>query len=142
MVLGSDGLFDFFSNDDVVDIVSAFMNDHPGEDPAPYMLEELLQRAADHAGENLLKIKAPKSLGRLRPCEAHLRQAGVYGFVLMCFVGSLATIPLANNMQVAAGDICEWVSFRLKFVGTQNRMACSVGCVQVWCEELISNADR
>lgn len=50
VVLGSDGLFDFFSNDEVVSLVHSFVHENPTGDPAKYMLEQLLLRAAENAG--------------------------------------------------------------------------------------------
>lgn len=50
-VLGSDGLFDFFTNEEVVDFVWRFVQEHPGGDPARFMLEQLLLRAAESAGK-------------------------------------------------------------------------------------------
>ncbi|XP_072950673.1 probable protein phosphatase 2C 39 isoform X4 [Typha angustifolia] len=59
VVLGSDGLFDFFSNNEVVEIVHQFMEENPFGDPAKHLIEELLVRAAKDAGfsaEELMKI--------------------------------------------------------------------------------------
>ena len=51
-VAGSDGLFDFFTNEEVVDEVAAYLEEHPMGDPAKHMLELLLERAARQAGEH------------------------------------------------------------------------------------------
>ncbi|XP_073005746.1 probable protein phosphatase 2C 39 [Typha latifolia] len=59
VVLGSDGLFDFFSNNEVVEIVHQFMEENPFGDPAKHLIEELLLRAAKDAGfsaEELMRI--------------------------------------------------------------------------------------
>lgn len=61
IVLGSDGLFDFFSNDDVVQLVDLFIQHDPFGDPAKHLVEHLVLRAADNAGfstEELMKIPA------------------------------------------------------------------------------------
>ncbi|XP_042498891.1 probable protein phosphatase 2C 40 [Macadamia integrifolia] len=61
VVLGSDGLFDFFSNDEVVQLVHLFIQDTPSGDPAKHLVEQLVLRAAENAGfstEDLLKIPA------------------------------------------------------------------------------------
>ncbi|KAH9329910.1 hypothetical protein KI387_002018, partial [Taxus chinensis] len=61
VVIGSDGLFDFFSNDEVVKLVESFILAHPSADPAKYILEKLLIRAAENAGmsiEQLMNIPA------------------------------------------------------------------------------------
>jgi len=50
VVIGSDGLFDFFSNDEIVRIVDSFIFSNPSADPAKYILEQLLIRAAENAG--------------------------------------------------------------------------------------------
>lgn len=50
VVLGSDGLFDFFSNDEVAQLVHLFIQHNPVSDPAKHLIEELVQRAANNAG--------------------------------------------------------------------------------------------
>lgn len=50
VVLGSDGLFDFFSNDEVVKLVHSYILCHPSGDPAKFLVEQLVMRAADCAG--------------------------------------------------------------------------------------------
>lgn len=50
VVLGSDGLFDFFSNDEVVKLVHSYILCHPCGDPAKFLVEQLVMRAADCAG--------------------------------------------------------------------------------------------
>lgn len=50
MVIGSDGLFDFFTNEEVVEHVNRFLIAQPTADPAKYMVEQLLLRAANFAG--------------------------------------------------------------------------------------------
>ncbi|KAI3989437.1 hypothetical protein MKX01_032539 [Papaver californicum] len=59
VIVGSDGLFDFFSNDEVVQIAHAFIQDNPFGDPAKYLVEQLVLRAAESAGfstEELMSI--------------------------------------------------------------------------------------
>ncbi|TMX03004.1 hypothetical protein EJD97_018821 [Solanum chilense] len=61
VVLGSDGLFDFFNNDDVVTLVHSYIQRYPFGDPAKFLLEQLVMRAADCAGfskEELMSIPA------------------------------------------------------------------------------------
>ncbi|XP_016505837.1 putative protein phosphatase 2C 40 [Nicotiana tabacum] len=61
VVLGSDGLFDFFSNDEVVKLVHSYILRHPSGDPAKFLVEQLVMRAADCAGfsrEELMSIPA------------------------------------------------------------------------------------
>ncbi|XP_059286510.1 probable protein phosphatase 2C 40 [Lycium ferocissimum] len=61
VVLGSDGLFDFFNNDDVVKLVYSYILRHPFGDPAKFLVEQLVMRAADSAGfskEELMSIPA------------------------------------------------------------------------------------
>ncbi|MCO5597584.1 hypothetical protein L7F22_051663 [Adiantum nelumboides] len=57
VVMGSDGLFDFFSNDEVVSLLHSFMLLNPSADPAHYMLDQLLLRAADSAGMTLERLR-------------------------------------------------------------------------------------
>lgn len=59
VILGSDGLFDFFSNEEVVNLVDSYMSRNPFGDPSKFLLEELVSRAADSAGfstEELMSI--------------------------------------------------------------------------------------
>ncbi|XP_047335226.1 probable protein phosphatase 2C 40 [Impatiens glandulifera] len=61
VILGSDGLFDFFSNDEVVELVDLYISENPSGDPAKFLLEKLVERAANSAGfsaEELLSIPA------------------------------------------------------------------------------------
>ncbi|KAK9120293.1 hypothetical protein Scep_018386 [Stephania cephalantha] len=62
VVVGSDGLFDFFSNDEVVKLVHRFIQEEEGVgDPSTYLVEQLVSRAAKSAGlsrEELMRIPA------------------------------------------------------------------------------------
>lgn len=53
VILGSDGLFDFLSNDEAVKLVHSFILSNPSGDPAKFLLEQLVERAADSAGKPL-----------------------------------------------------------------------------------------
>lgn len=50
VVLGSDGLFDFFTNDEVVGLVHSFIESSPFGDPAKHLIEQLVLKAANQAG--------------------------------------------------------------------------------------------
>ncbi|RZC74135.1 hypothetical protein C5167_049614 [Papaver somniferum] len=50
LVLSSDGLYQYFSNQEVVTHVESFMEKFPDGDPAQHLIEELLFRAARKAG--------------------------------------------------------------------------------------------
>ncbi|XP_043695958.1 protein phosphatase 2C 29-like [Telopea speciosissima] len=50
LVLSSDGLYQYFSNEEVVSHVESFMEKFPDGDPAQHLIEELLFRAAKKAG--------------------------------------------------------------------------------------------
>lgn len=56
VVIGSDGLFDFFTNEEVVEYVDSFLIAQPSGDPAKYMVEQLLLRAANFAGTNITPL--------------------------------------------------------------------------------------
>ncbi|KAI5349526.1 hypothetical protein L3X38_002414 [Prunus dulcis] len=61
VVVGSDGLFDFFTNDEVVKLVHSYILSNPSGDPAKFLLEQLVVRAANCAGfsmEELMNIPA------------------------------------------------------------------------------------
>ncbi|XP_057518608.1 protein phosphatase 2C 29-like isoform X2 [Amaranthus tricolor] len=51
LVLSSDGLYQFFSNQEVVSFVENFLEKYPDGDPAQHLIEELLNRAAKKAVE-------------------------------------------------------------------------------------------
>lgn len=50
LILSSDGLYQYFSNEEVVSHVDIFMDKFPDGDPAQHLIEELLLRAAKKAG--------------------------------------------------------------------------------------------
>lgn len=59
VILGSDGLFDFFTNEEAVRMVHSYILRNPSGDPAKFLLEQLVVRAADCAGfsmEELMNI--------------------------------------------------------------------------------------
>ncbi|PIN08157.1 Protein phosphatase 2C/pyruvate dehydrogenase (lipoamide) phosphatase [Handroanthus impetiginosus] len=61
VVLGSDGLFDYFDNIEVVNLVHSYITRTPFGDPAKYLVEQLVSRAADSAGfsmDELMSIPA------------------------------------------------------------------------------------
>lgn len=64
VVLGSDGLFDFFTNEEVVRLVHLFISKYPSGDPAKFLLEQLVIRAADSAGMFCL-VNFKRACGRL-----------------------------------------------------------------------------
>lgn len=51
LVLSSDGLYQYFSNEEVVVHVAWFMENVPEGDPAQYLIAELLCRAAKKNGK-------------------------------------------------------------------------------------------
>ena len=53
LVLSSDGLYQYFSNQEVVSHVEWFLEKFPEGDPAQYLIEELLFRAAKKAGKKI-----------------------------------------------------------------------------------------
>lgn len=59
VVLGSDGLFDFFNNDDVVKLVHSYIQHYPFGDPAKFLVEQLVIRAADCAGMTYASYFSP-----------------------------------------------------------------------------------
>lgn len=56
LVLSSDGLYQYFSNDEVVSHVLWFMENVPDGDPAQYLVAELLCRAAKKNGMNFHEL--------------------------------------------------------------------------------------
>ncbi|XP_024995765.1 protein phosphatase 2C 29-like [Cynara cardunculus var. scolymus] len=56
LVLSSDGLYQYFSNQEVVSHVDSFMERFPDGDPAQHLIEELLLRAAKKAGMELHEL--------------------------------------------------------------------------------------
>ncbi|KAK8539352.1 hypothetical protein V6N13_104405 [Hibiscus sabdariffa] len=61
VIAGSDGLFDFFSNEEAVKLVHSYISSNPYGDPAKFLVEQLLIKAAQSAGfskEELMNIPA------------------------------------------------------------------------------------
>jgi serine/threonine protein phosphatase PrpC len=59
VIVASDGLFDFISNEEAVKLVNYYITNHPFGDPAMFLVEQLVTRAADYAGfswEELMNI--------------------------------------------------------------------------------------
>ncbi|CAH9102018.1 unnamed protein product [Cuscuta europaea] len=50
VILGSDGLFDFFTNEELVKLVHSYLLSNLCGDPAKFLVEQLVMRAADCAG--------------------------------------------------------------------------------------------
>ena len=51
LILSSDGLYQYFTNEEVVNHVEWFMSSYPDGDPAQQLVEEVLFRAAKKAGK-------------------------------------------------------------------------------------------
>ncbi|OMO53660.1 phosphatase 2C (PP2C)-like protein [Corchorus capsularis] len=61
VIVGSDGLFDFFSNEEAVKLVHSYISSNPYGDPAKFLVEQLVIKAAQSAGfskEELMNIPA------------------------------------------------------------------------------------
>ncbi|XP_044497806.1 probable protein phosphatase 2C 40 [Mangifera indica] len=61
VIVASDGLFDFFGNVEAVELVHSYILSNPSGDPAKFLLENLVERAAECAGfsmEELMRIPA------------------------------------------------------------------------------------
>ncbi|KAH9683427.1 putative protein phosphatase 2C 40 [Citrus sinensis] len=61
VIVASDGLFDFFTNEETVDLVGCYIVSNPSGDPAKFLLEHLVERAAECAGfslEELMNVPA------------------------------------------------------------------------------------
>ncbi|KAI4345424.1 hypothetical protein L6164_012550 [Bauhinia variegata] len=61
VIEASDGLFDFFSNDEAVKLVESYILSNPSGDPAKFLIGKLVARAANSAGfstEELMNIPA------------------------------------------------------------------------------------
>ncbi|KAF7828551.1 protein phosphatase 2C 29-like [Senna tora] len=56
LILSSDGLYQYLSNQEVVSQVESFMEKFPDGDPAQHLIEELLLRAAKKAGMDLHEL--------------------------------------------------------------------------------------
>lgn len=52
LILSSDGLYQYFTNEEAVAQVELFLASSPEGDPAQHLVEEVLFRAAKKAGEN------------------------------------------------------------------------------------------
>ncbi|XP_077218305.1 protein phosphatase 2C family protein isoform X2 [Tasmannia lanceolata] len=60
VIVGSDGLFDFISNDEAVKLVHSYILSNPSGDPAKFLLEQLVVRAAECAEKCSLRIVSLK----------------------------------------------------------------------------------
>ncbi|KAL8171424.1 hypothetical protein V2J09_023228 [Rumex salicifolius] len=63
VIVASDGLFDFFTNEEAVELVHCYIQSNPSSDPAKFLLEKLMVRAAECAGfttEELMNISPPR----------------------------------------------------------------------------------
>ncbi|CAN1187207.1 Probable protein phosphatase 2C 40 [Linum perenne] len=70
VIVASDGLFDFLSNEEAVELVHSYMLSNPHGDPAKFLLEHLVKRAASCAGKQTLFIFSIKIyLSRLCYCN-------------------------------------------------------------------------
>ncbi|XP_010465680.1 PREDICTED: probable protein phosphatase 2C 40 [Camelina sativa] len=61
VIVASDGLFDFFSNEEAILLVHSFISSNPSGDPAKFLLERLVAKAAARAGftlEELMNVPA------------------------------------------------------------------------------------
>ncbi|KAK4796373.1 hypothetical protein SAY86_028699 [Trapa natans] len=58
VVIASDGLFDFFSNEEVVMLVHSCITDGTSTDPAKFLLDQLVSRAAKTAGFSTEELKS------------------------------------------------------------------------------------
>ena len=63
LILSSDGLYQYLSNQEVVSLVESFMEKFQDGDPAQHLIEEVIFRAAKKAGKhsfyNLFHIPTP-----------------------------------------------------------------------------------
>ena len=51
VIVASDGLFDFFSNEEAVKLVHSYISGNPSGDPAKFLVEQLVIKAAYSAGK-------------------------------------------------------------------------------------------
>lgn len=58
LILSSDGLYQYFTNEEAVSEVELFISWSPEGDPAQHLVEELLFRAAKRAGMCLLHLES------------------------------------------------------------------------------------
>ncbi|KAL1223669.1 putative protein phosphatase 2C 40 [Cardamine amara subsp. amara] len=61
VIVASDGLYDFFSNEEAIELVHCFISSNPCGDPAKFLLERLVAKAAARVGftlEELMNVPA------------------------------------------------------------------------------------
>ncbi|XP_059632727.1 probable protein phosphatase 2C 40 [Cornus florida] len=92
VLLASDGLFDFFSNDEAVKLVHSYILINQSGDPAKFLLKQLVARAADCAGfsstEELMSVPA----GRRRKYHDDV---------------TVIVIILGTNKRTSKASICD-----------------------------------
>lgn len=55
VIVGSDGLFDFYSNEEAIKLVQSYISSNPSGDPAKFLVEQLVVKAAQSAGKLLCR---------------------------------------------------------------------------------------
>jgi Protein phosphatase 2C len=101
LVLSSDGLYQYFTNDEVISHVAWFMENVPEGDPAQYLISELLGRAAKKNGNIPLFFCLIFSLGRCFlsiPRKYHVVPAPENSNFLICHSGNLLNILAALDL--------------------------------------------
>lgn len=116
VILSSDGLNDFFTNQEAVHEVCRFMQDTPEGDPAKHLLEQLLTRAASNAGKvGMIKgERAGVCGGTLSVATLHLFIAPCVGEALDC-IGCQSCWGLINPSHNA--DAQNLVAIKEVFIG-------------------------
>lgn len=56
LILSSDGLYQYFTNEEAVAEVESFVSTNPEGDPAQHLVEEVLFRAAKNAGKMIVLL--------------------------------------------------------------------------------------
>ncbi|KAM7256580.1 hypothetical protein ACFE04_012321 [Oxalis oulophora] len=56
LILSSDGLYEYFTNEEAIAEVQSFITVYPTEDPAQHLIEEVLHRAAKRAGMDFYEL--------------------------------------------------------------------------------------
>ena len=93
LLLSSDGLYQYFSNEEVVAHVAWFMDNVPEGDPAQYLITELLFRAAKKNGENwsLPPCRDMQSYSSARGFDEQANHTGTskQGIDDFCYISSM-----------------------------------------------------
>lgn len=77
LILSSDGLYQYFTNEEAVSEVEMFMSTFPEGDPAQHLVEEVLVRAAKKAGTIIKKLQLTYLQETSDPPKSNIKNSNI-----------------------------------------------------------------